>query len=150
MRAALESSGLDHGPISVHEKMRAMGLASVPSTASLARIFRQAERSLIVRSAHAMNHGQPPITQPGEGDVRDFFFTDLPKTSTGKIQKTVLREQVREQALSALADETRRMLDEEVVAAAGVPVEWDDDFPGMRRCYVADPVGNRVELLEPA
>jgi len=42
VRSALESSGLDHGPISVHEKMRAMGLDPVPSTASLARIFRQA------------------------------------------------------------------------------------------------------------
>jgi putative transposase len=42
VRAALESSGLDHGPISVHEKMRAMGLEPVPSTASLARIFREA------------------------------------------------------------------------------------------------------------
>ena len=42
MRAALEASGLDHGPISVHDKMRAMGLEVVPSVASLARIFRQA------------------------------------------------------------------------------------------------------------
>lgn len=42
VRAALEASGLDHGPISVHEKMRAMGLQPVPSTASLARIFREA------------------------------------------------------------------------------------------------------------
>ena len=42
VRAALESSGLDHGPISVHDKMHAMGLPVVPSTASLARIFRQA------------------------------------------------------------------------------------------------------------
>jgi transposase InsO family protein len=42
VRAALESSGLDHGPISVHDKMHAMGLAPVPSVASLARIFRQA------------------------------------------------------------------------------------------------------------
>jgi putative transposase len=41
VRAALEASGLDHGPISVHEKMRAMGLPQVPSTASLARIFRE-------------------------------------------------------------------------------------------------------------
>src|SRR6185437_11849293 len=41
VRAALEASGLDHGPISVHEKMRAMGLDPVPSTASLARIFRE-------------------------------------------------------------------------------------------------------------
>jgi hypothetical protein len=42
VRAALERSGLDHGPISVHEKMRALGMAPVPSTASLARIFRDA------------------------------------------------------------------------------------------------------------
>lgn len=42
VRAALEASGLDHGPISVHDKMHAMGLGPVPSVASLARIFRQA------------------------------------------------------------------------------------------------------------
>lgn len=40
VRAALEASGLDHGPISVHERMKTMGLAP-PSIASLARIFRQ-------------------------------------------------------------------------------------------------------------
>ena len=33
---------MDHVPISVHDKMRSMGLAPVPSVASLARIFRQA------------------------------------------------------------------------------------------------------------
>jgi putative transposase len=42
VRAALEASGLDHGPISVYEKMHTMGLHQVPSTASLARIFREA------------------------------------------------------------------------------------------------------------
>ena len=42
VRAALEASGLDHGPISVYEKMHAMGLHQVPSEASLARIFRDA------------------------------------------------------------------------------------------------------------
>lgn len=42
VRAALGGSGLDHGPISVHDKMRALGLDPVPSIASLARIFRQA------------------------------------------------------------------------------------------------------------
>jgi putative transposase len=42
VRAALEASGLDHGPISVHDKMHAMGLDPVPSIASLTRIFRQA------------------------------------------------------------------------------------------------------------
>jgi hypothetical protein len=33
--------------------------------------------------------------------------------------------------------------------AAGQPVEWDPNFPGHRRLYVNDPVGNRVEMLEP-
>ncbi|MBB2772848.1 UNVERIFIED_ORG: transposase InsO family protein [Mycolicibacterium obuense] len=42
VRAALEATGLDHGPISVHDKMHAMGLERVPSTASLARVFREA------------------------------------------------------------------------------------------------------------
>lgn len=42
VRAALEASGLDHGPISVHDKMQTMGLDPVPSVASLARIFREA------------------------------------------------------------------------------------------------------------
>jgi putative transposase len=41
VRAALERSGLDHGPISVHERMKRLGM-SAPSEASLARIFRQA------------------------------------------------------------------------------------------------------------
>ena len=42
VRGALEASGLDHGPISVHDKMVAMGFDVVPSVTSLARIFRQA------------------------------------------------------------------------------------------------------------
>lgn len=41
VRAALEASGLDFGPISVHDKMKAMGITT-PSIASLARIFREA------------------------------------------------------------------------------------------------------------
>ena len=37
----------------------------------------------------------------------------------------------------------------ERLAALGVAVEWDDAFPGYRRCYVSDPHGNRLELMEP-
>jgi catechol 2,3-dioxygenase-like lactoylglutathione lyase family enzyme len=40
--------------------------------------------------------------------------------------------------LEALADR---------LAAAGAPVEWDVDLPGVRRLYTADPWGNRLELL---
>jgi putative transposase len=40
VRLALEESGLDHGPISVHDKMLSLGMVT-PSVASLARIFRR-------------------------------------------------------------------------------------------------------------
>ena len=35
----------------------------------------------------------------------------------------------------------------ERLEAAGVVPEWDELFPGMRRCYVDDPHGNRLEFL---
>ncbi len=31
----------------------------------------------------------------------------------------------------------------------GAPVVWDDHLPGHRRFYSEDPVGNRLEFLEP-
>ena len=39
---------------------------------------------------------------------------------------------------------------DELVARAGahgVAVRWDDELPGVRRCYVEDPFGNRIELI---
>ncbi|MFD4602061.1 VOC family protein [Streptomyces sp. NPDC058464] len=35
------------------------------------------------------------------------------------------------------------------LTAHGAPVTWDDDLPGYRRFYSEDPVGNRLEFLEP-
>jgi exodeoxyribonuclease V alpha subunit len=59
------------GPGRVLEDLIASG--RVPTTA-LSEVFRQAARSLIVRAAHAINHGQRP-RMPADGDVvRDFFF----------------------------------------------------------------------------
>ena len=34
------------------------------------------------------------------------------------------------------------------LTSAGAAVRWDDDFPGHRRFYADDPVGNRLEFLE--
>jgi len=34
------------------------------------------------------------------------------------------------------------------LSAAGVIVTADNSIPGLRRCYVADPWGNRIELVE--
>ena len=36
----------------------------------------------------------------------------------------------------------------QVLAGAGHPVTWDAELPGVRRCFVADPFGNRIELIE--
>jgi hypothetical protein len=35
------------------------------------------------------------------------------------------------------------------LTAHGVPVTWDDELPGHKRFFSADPVGNRLEFLEP-
>ncbi len=35
------------------------------------------------------------------------------------------------------------------LSEAGWTVQWDDDLPGYRRFYCADPFGNRLEFLEP-
>ncbi|MCB8922208.1 MAG: glyoxalase [Ardenticatenaceae bacterium] len=32
--------------------------------------------------------------------------------------------------------------------AAGVPVQWDDALPDVRRFYAFDPFGNRLELVQ--
>ncbi|MEV0123436.1 VOC family protein [Streptomyces sp. NPDC050703] len=37
----------------------------------------------------------------------------------------------------------------ERLASHGADVTWDHDLPGHRRCYAHDPVGNRLEFLEP-
>jgi catechol 2,3-dioxygenase-like lactoylglutathione lyase family enzyme len=37
----------------------------------------------------------------------------------------------------------------EHIAALGAPVTWDADLPGHHRFYSSDPVGNRIEFLEP-
>jgi catechol 2,3-dioxygenase-like lactoylglutathione lyase family enzyme len=36
----------------------------------------------------------------------------------------------------------------EALAEAGYPATWDTENPGARRCFVADPFGNRIELID--
>jgi catechol 2,3-dioxygenase-like lactoylglutathione lyase family enzyme len=33
------------------------------------------------------------------------------------------------------------------LGAAGVEVKVDDSIPGVRRCHISDPFGNRIELI---
>lgn len=34
--------------------------------------------------------------------------------------------------------------------SAGVTARWDDELPGVPRCFVDDPFGNRIELIDAA
>ncbi len=45
--------------------------STVVPTVSLTQVFRQAEQSAIIRNAHAVDQGQPPRLDNGQGD---FFF----------------------------------------------------------------------------
>jgi exodeoxyribonuclease V alpha subunit len=55
---------------------------AVPVT-RLTEVFRQAARSLIVRTAHAINEGRPPPRDVPEDVVRDFYFVG--RTRAGEI-----------------------------------------------------------------
>lgn len=59
----------------------------------LTEVFRQAARSLIIRAAHAVNHGDPPPTVAGPDDLRDFFVIER----TGP-------DAIREEAVSLAAE----------------------------------------------
>jgi catechol 2,3-dioxygenase-like lactoylglutathione lyase family enzyme len=48
-------------------------------------------------------------------------------------------------ALSAREDELDALARR--LAAAGAPVRWDAELPGVRRFYTEDPWGNRIELI---
>jgi exodeoxyribonuclease V alpha subunit len=61
------------GPGRVLDDLIACG--AVPVT-RLTTIFRQAARSLIVRAAHAINHGEPPPSEPSDDGLRDFFLIE--------------------------------------------------------------------------
>lgn len=48
---------------------------TVPVT-RLTQIFRQAARSMITTAAHAINQGEFPALDPGEGQTHDFYFME--------------------------------------------------------------------------
>ena len=59
--------------------------STVVPTVSLTQVFRQAEQSAIIRNAHAVNQGQPPRLDNGQGD---FFF--LCRRSPDRLVQTVV------------------------------------------------------------
>lgn len=51
-------------------------------------------------------------------------------------------------ALAVRADDLDRLA--ERLTESGCTVRWDDEIPGTRRFYTADPWGNRLELMATA
>lgn len=76
---------------------------------------------------HRLHHVQLAVPPGAEDDCRAFYVGVLGMTEIGKPPVLAAR-----------------------LVAAGVEVAWDPHFPGHRRFYAHDNVGNRLEFLEPA
>jgi exodeoxyribonuclease V alpha subunit len=63
--------------------------SGVPDVVRLTEIFRQAQASLIVVNAHAVNRGELPRLAPG--DIGDFFFIEReePEAALGTLKEVV-------------------------------------------------------------
>jgi exodeoxyribonuclease V alpha subunit len=91
------------GPGRVLDDLIASG--AVPVT-RLTTIFRQAARSLIVRAAHAINHGEPPPAAPIDDGLRDFFLIERanPKAVFDEVISLASERLPRHYSLDPVAD----------------------------------------------
>ncbi|WP_367322564.1 VOC family protein [Streptomyces sp. HUAS ZL42] len=115
----------------------------------------------------AVDHVQLAAPPGSEDRLRDFYAGVLGMTELPKPPALAARGGCWFQAGSAQlhlgiegdfrpakkAHPGLRVADIEAYAARletrGVPVTWDDNLPGHLRFYASDPVGNRLEFLEP-
>jgi catechol 2,3-dioxygenase-like lactoylglutathione lyase family enzyme len=115
-----------------------------------------------------LHHAQITIPRGREDEARAFYIgllglTEIPKPDVlqgrGGFWLQVGDQQVhvgveddidRSQTKAHLAytvDDLVALCDR--LAAAGYPIDADVPLPGMTRCELRDPFGNRVELIEP-
>lgn len=124
VRAALESSGLDHGPISVHDKLVALGM-DAPSEASLARIFRErgvarAEPKKKPRAAHR-RFVYPAPNACWQLDATEYVLTGGRKCVIFQLQDDHSRLAVATHVASGETSEAALMVVKKGIAARGVP-----------------------------
>ncbi|OGO92334.1 MAG: hypothetical protein A2Y17_08760 [Clostridiales bacterium GWF2_38_85] len=72
-------------PVGAGQVLRDMIKSNSFSVISLTKIFRQAEESLIVKNAHAINHGEMPVV---DDKTRDFFF--LERSNNEETQELII------------------------------------------------------------
>lgn len=124
VRAALESSGLDHGPISVHDKMKAMGLQA-PSIASLARIFREknvarAEPNKKPRAAYR-RFVYPAPNACWQLDATEYVLTGGRKCVIFQLEDDHSRRAVASHVAASETGEAALAVVKKGIAAHGVP-----------------------------
>ena len=113
-----------------------------------------------------LHHVQFAIPQGEEYKARDFYAgllllteVDKPPALAGRggcwFESGSLRVHLGVETPFAPSRKAHPALEVEGLAAwaerlaeGGAPVIPDDDLPGFRRFYTADPFGNRIELLE--
>jgi catechol 2,3-dioxygenase-like lactoylglutathione lyase family enzyme len=117
---------------------------------------------------HGLHHLQLAMPRSGEDSARAFYagvlgLREIPKPANLARRGGVWFELGALQLHLGVEDDFRpakkahpAILVEDLTAIiercrqAGVPVVTDEPLPGFERVYVADPFGNRIELLEPA
>ncbi len=112
---------------------------------------------------HGIDHVQLAIPVGGEDAAREFYvgvlgLTEVPKPpklaarggawfEAGSMQIHVGVEAdfvpARKAHPALLVSGLRDYID-----ASGLAATWSDEIPGVERCHVADPFGNRIELIE--
>jgi catechol 2,3-dioxygenase-like lactoylglutathione lyase family enzyme len=110
-----------------------------------------------------LDHVQIAIPIGGEPQARDFFvdalgMTEVPKPPllaarggawfrAGPVEIHVGVEAdfvpARKAHPALLVDGLRALVD-----GAGLDVRWNDEIPGLDRCHLDDPFGNRIELID--
>ncbi|GAA5079517.1 VOC family protein [Streptomyces similanensis] len=115
----------------------------------------------------AVDHVQLAAPPGSEGDLRAYYagvlgMTEIPKPpllaarggcwfQAGSVQLHLGIEEDFRPARKAHPGLRVRGIEAYAarLAERGAPVTWDDHLPGHRRFYSEDPVGNRLEFLEP-
>ncbi|NEA49161.1 VOC family protein [Streptomyces sp. SID10815] len=115
----------------------------------------------------AVDHVQLAAPPDSEGDLRAYYagvlgMTEIPKPpvlaarggcwfQAGAVQLHLGIEEDFRPARKAHPGLRVRGIEAYAarLAERGAPVTWDDRLPGHRRFYSEDPVGNRLEFLEP-
>jgi len=102
------------------------------------------------RAFYGELHGMPELEKPES--LRDrggcWFAAGGQQLHVGVLQPFTPSVKAHP-ALAAASPEALRELAWKL-ESAGHPPEWDGSKPGRLRCYVADPFGNRLELIAPA